>query len=79
MALRSRIRQATTANPRMSRLARRAARAGLPAFWITKTPEAACVEATVSEWPSRPDGAAVAAITEHFLGMVHDHLTIGAS
>ena len=37
---------------------------GLPAFWITKTPEAACVQATVSEWPSRPDVAAVAAITE---------------
>jgi len=39
-------------------------RAGLPAFWITKTPEAACVQATVSEWPSRPDVAAAAAITE---------------
>src|SRR5258708_16400053 len=39
-------------------------RAGLPAFRITKTPEAACVQATVSEWPSRPDVAAVAAITE---------------
>ena len=40
------------------------ARADLAAFWITKTPEAACVQATVSEWPSRPDVAAVAAITE---------------
>jgi hypothetical protein len=35
-----------------------------PGFRITKTPEAACVQATVSEWPSRPDVAAVAAITE---------------